>query len=72
MRQIQENTIENKNKNQDGTKITLEKELESGISNIQEMDSKREDDQFLSGLDIIIWIVYVYCSVTIARFKLPV
>ena len=59
------NEIEKKNKNQNGVKITLEEELELGISKIQEVDSKREDDQFSSGLSIIVWIIYVYYSVNI-------
>jgi len=43
---IKENRIRRNNKNQDRTKITLEEELNSGISKDQGMDTQREDSQF--------------------------
>ena len=41
-----ENRIDKKNRNQDRTKITLEEELDQRYQKIQEMDPKRENDQF--------------------------
>ena len=39
---------------------------------IKGIDIQREDDQFSSGLNIIMWIVYVYWSVNITCLRSPV
>ena len=66
------NKIGKKNKNQDGAKITLEKELELGISKNSRDGFQKGRKSIPNRVNIIVWIIYVYCSVIITYFKLLV
>ena len=45
--------------------ITVEGDSKLGTSKIQEKDFQRENDRFSSGLNIIVWILYVCCGINL-------
>ena len=53
--------------NQDGIKITLKEEMQSKRLKDQRDGFSKGWQSIPSGLNIIVWIVYVYCSVIITR-----
>ena len=66
------NRIDMKNRNQDGAKITLEEKMQSERSKDQKDGFSKGGQSIPSGVNIILWIVYVHYSITIACFKLPI
>jgi len=62
-RQNQRNRIGKKNKNQNGTKITLEEELKLGISKDQINGFSKRGRSIHKWTDIILNSIYVYCNV---------
>ena len=54
------------------SRLLLEKELELGISKDLRDGSQKRERSIPNGLNIIVRIVYVYCSIIITCFKLLV
>ena len=50
-------------------RLLWKKSWNQGYQKIQEIDSKKENDQFQLESISIVWIVYVQCSVTITLWR---